>query len=132
MEPTPLESVPLFEGLSAEELSDCAAPFEMMEVLSDHNISREGDHAYTFFIVLDGEVDVHRGFEKIATLGHGEFFGEMGVAAEVERNAHVTTRTRTSLAKLMTWDFKEMVRKHPIIGERVDAVIAERSTSLQE
>lgn len=132
MEPTRLESVPLFEGLTAEELADCAAPFETMEVLSDHNISREGDHAYTLFIVLEGEVDVHRDFQKVATLGPGEFFGEMGVTTDAERNAHVTTRTRTSLAKLMAWDYKEMVRKHPIIGERVDSVIAERTASPEE
>lgn len=132
MEPTRLESVPLFEGLTAEELNDCAAPFEEMEVLPDHNMSREGDHAYTFFIVLDGEVDVHREFQKVATLGPGEFFGEMGVKADAPRNAHVTTRSRTTLAKLMTWDYREMVRKHPIIGERVDAVIAERSASSDE
>ena len=132
MEPARLESVPLFEGLTVEELTDCAAPFEVMEVLSDHNISREGDHAYTFFIVLEGEVDVHREFQKVATLGPGEFFGEMGVTTDTDRNAHVTTRTRTSLAKLMTWDYKEMIRKHPIIGERVDAVIAERSGPPEE
>lgn len=132
MEPTRLASVPLFEGLTAQELADCAAPFEEVELLSDHNISREGDHAYTFFIVLDGSVDVHRDFQRVATLGPGEFFGEMGVATDDERNAHVTTRSRTDLAKLMAWDYKEMIRKYPVIGERIDAVIAARSSNTDD
>lgn len=127
MDSRALAGVSLFEGLSDDELEAVAAPFQEIEVLSDHNVAREGDDAYAFFIVLDGELDVHRDFEVIGALHPGDFFGEMGVASKGKRSAHVASRGRVKLAKLMIWDYEKMVAAHPIIQQRIDAVAAERA-----
>ena len=73
----------------ADELAACAAPFQEIVVLSDHNVAREGDAAYAFFIVLDGELDVHHDFQLIRTLRPGDFFGEIGLETSGTRSAHV-------------------------------------------
>ncbi len=127
MEPENFENVPLFDGFSPEDLRRCAERFHEIKMLSDHNIAREGDDSYSFFIVLEGELQVHHKFEHIATLGPGDFFGEMGVQTGHKRNAHVATRSRARLAKLMTWDYSALIEEYPIIGERVAAVIASRT-----
>ena len=127
MEPERLSSFILFEGLTADELAACAAPFQEIVVLSDHNVAREGDAAYAFFIVLDGELDVHHNFQRIRTLRPGDIFGEIGLETSGERSAHVAARGRVTLAKLMAWDYRAMVDQHPLIRDRIAAVIAERS-----
>jgi CRP-like cAMP-binding protein len=127
MEPERLSSFTLFDGLSADELAACAAPFQEIVVLSDHNVAREGDAAYAFFIVLEGELDVHHDFQRIRTLGPGDFFGEIGLETSGTRSAHVAARGRVKLAKLMAWDYRAMVERHPMIRDRIAAVIAERS-----
>lgn len=127
MEPERLSSFTLFEGLTADELAACAAPFEEVVVLSDHNVAREGDAAYAFFVVLDGELDVHHNFQRIRTLRPGDIFGEIGLETSGARSAHVAARGRVTLAKLMAWDYRAMVDQHPLIRDRIAAVIAERS-----
>ena len=122
-----LSSCALFEGLTEDQIVACTARFQEVEVLSDHNIAREGDDAYAFFIVLAGEVDVHHEFRRVATLRPGDFFGEMGLETSGKRNAHVASRGRVKLAKLMAWDYKTMVEEHPVVHDRIAAIIAERS-----
>ena len=127
MEPNRLDGVGLFSGLSEDELASCAARFQEIEVLSDHNVAREGDDAYAFFVVLDGTLDVHLDFETVATLGPGDFFGELGLERNSTRMAHVATRGRVKLAKMMVWDYRQMVADYPLVHQRITAVAAERS-----
>jgi CRP/FNR family cyclic AMP-dependent transcriptional regulator len=127
MEPHQLSSFALFEGLDDDELAECASTFQEVEILSDHNVAREGDDAYAFFIVLDGEVDVHHGFQRITTLRPGDFFGEIALESTGKRTAHVATRGRVRLAKQMAWDYAAMVRRHPVVHDRITAEAAARS-----
>lgn len=76
--------------------------------------------------MLDGEVDVHRDFEHIASLGGGEFFGETALVKGEKRNARVTAKTRCRLACMMGWDFKEMTEQLPTVAARIDAVVHAR------
>ena len=127
MDSQPLSGFPLLVGLSDEQLSGCAAGFREIEVLSDHNLAREGGDAYAFFIVLEGQLDVHVNFEVLGTLHRGDFFGEIGLESDGKRTAHVASRGRVRLAKMMAWDYQKMVEQHPVLRERIAAVAAERS-----
>jgi CRP-like cAMP-binding protein len=127
MEPSRLSGFALFEGLSEDELASCAARFQEVEVLSDHNVAREGDDAYAFFLVLAGELDVHVDFNRIATLKPGDFFGEVGLELDTKRSAHVAARGKVKLAKMMIWDYKQMVQELPLVHDRIAVVAAERS-----
>ena len=90
-------------------------------------LAREGEFAYKFFVVLEGEVEIQREFEHIATLGPGEFFGEMGVIEGGRRNARVLATTRCKLAWMMIWDFDNMTKDHPEIAARIQAAVEGRS-----
>jgi CRP-like cAMP-binding protein len=127
MEPERLSSFALFEGLTDDEMARCASTFQEVDLLSDHNVAREGDDAYAFFVVLDGELDVHHDFTRVATLRPGDFFGEVGLESTGKRTAHVASRGRVRLAKQMAWDYTEMIRAHPLVHERIAAAIAARS-----
>ena len=128
MEPSQLSNLALFEGLNDDQLASCAARFQEVSVLSDHNVAREGDDSYAFFLVLDGELDVHVDFQTVATLRPGDFFGEIGLELDAKRMAHVAARGRVKLAKMMVWDYRQMVAEYPVVHERIAAVAAERST----
>ena len=122
-----LRSSPLFEGLSDEALERCSQLFQEAEILKGSSLAKEGDFAYKFFLVLDGEVDVLHDFEVIARLGPGDFVGEVGVAAGGRRNARVTANTRCDVAWMMAWDFQTMTEEFPEVAARIEAAIADRS-----
>lgn len=117
----------LFEGLSDNELTQCAEKFRIDEVLAGSTLTREGDYSYRFFMVLDGQVDVLRDFTTIATLGPGEYFGEMGVATDEPRNARVVATERSHVASMIGWDFRTMCEAIPLLGERIQLVIDART-----
>lgn len=127
MEPHQLSDIALFEGLDEAQLASCAARFQEIDVLSDHNVAREGDDAYAFLLVLDGALDVHVDFDHVATLGAGDFFGEIGLELDTKRMAHVASRGRVKLARMMVWDYNEMIAEHPVVHDRIAAVAAARS-----
>lgn len=127
MDAIDLGSLALFEGLSEEEVGRCADRFQQREFLAGSSLASQGDFAYKFFIVLDGDVEVHRDFEFVARLGPGDFFGEAGLVSGERRNARVTAKTRTVLAWVMGWDFTEMTNEFPPVAERIQTVIAERA-----
>ncbi len=132
MDASRLRPSPLFAPLSDDELERVATLFQETEILAGSGLAREGDFAYKFFVVLDGEVDVMRGFEPVAKLGPGDFFGEMGVMTDERRNARVQARTRCDLAWMMAWDFKTMADQHPSVAEILEETIAERMASLPQ
>ena len=126
MDTSMLRTLPLFEGLSDDELERCAALLQEQEVVGGSSLASEGDFSYKFFVVIEGEVDVHQDFELVARLGPGDVFGERGLVMGERRNARVTAHSRSVLASMMTWDFKTMTEEIPLVAERIEAVIAAR------
>ncbi len=132
MDASTIRELPLFDGLPDEVAEHCAARFEELELLAGTGLAREGDFAYKFFVVLDGEVEVQRDFQHVATLGPGDFFGEMGVLAGGRRNARVVATTRCRVGWMTGWAFDAMLREHPEVALRIQAVVTERMSAVPD
>ena len=130
MEANTLRAIPIFEGLSEDDLDRCAKRFQETEILQGSGLTREDDFAYKFFVVIEGEVEVLRDFDSVAMLGPGDFFGEMGLISGERRNARVVAHTRCQLAWMMGWDFSEMTEELPAVAARIEETVAERMASI--
>lgn len=122
-----LADVPLFADLSDDDLRKVASRFQEREMLAGTTLAQEGDFSYKFFVVLDGEVEIQRDFQHLATLGPGAYFGEVGVITGERRNARVLAASRCHVAWMMTWDFEEMTKEFPQLAARLESTAAERS-----
>jgi MFS family permease len=123
---TLLASVDLFSKLPAHALEGLADRMKRIEVPSGNVVVREGDAGDRFYVIEDGEVEVTVGGRPVATLGTGNYFGEVALLREVPRTATVTTRTPTSLLELERADFLEEVVGHPVIRKAAKPTIEER------
>jgi CRP/FNR family transcriptional regulator, cyclic AMP receptor protein len=121
-----LKSIPLFEGVSDEELSQIAPFAQEIRVEAGRELVREGDFSYEFMAIEEGQAEVSRGGEHVADLGPGDFFGEMGLLEKTLRNATVTARTDMQLMTLTGWDLKRIERTTPEAVERVRTVLESR------
>jgi CRP-like cAMP-binding protein len=126
MDASQLRKSTLFDGLSAAELERCAGWFEQTVLTAGARLVDEGDYAYKFFVILDGELEVRHDFENVRRLGPGDFFGEMGLLSGSRRSAKVIALTRSTVAGTMTWDFRIMLAEFPLIATRLEAVAARR------
>jgi len=125
-----LASVPIFARCSPEELESIAANLERVEVERDAVIFREGDSAEDMFVIARGQVrivsDVETEKVVLAHLGPGDFFGEMALLSGGERSAGAIATTDTTLLRLASGRFRELLTAQPAINEEVDKVLAER------
>ena len=122
-----LANVPLFQGMSDEELQDCAKLFEQTRVLMGDVLTAKDDFGYSLCIVLEGQVKVDVDGEMVAELGAGEHFGEVALVTGAKRNATVTAMETCQLAKIMIWNFDELTEKSPNLAARLKAVAEERA-----
>ena len=126
MEASDLVAFDLFSGLTPDQLDSCAALFNEQRVLMGEKLTTEDDFSYSLFLVLDGGVKVSVDGEQVATLGTGDYFGEVGLVRGERRNAEVTATETCRVAKLMTWDFEKLTESHPVLAQRLEAKAAER------
>jgi len=63
-------------------------------------IISEGEFEDSFYIILSGSVEVHKGDNRVGTLHAGDCFGEMGYLAKAKRTATIIAVAKVSLLKV--------------------------------
>ena len=95
-------------------------------------IFHEGELARNFYTILEGSVQVihqDQGQETLlATLGRGEFFGEMALLQGVRRTASIRALTPTDLLVMGGSDFQALATKTTYFGETLTEVIRQRQS----
>ncbi len=127
VDPARVRDLPLFSGLAEAELVHLAAYAEFKTSDPGDVFIREGASGYTFFVILEGTVDVDRDGKFLETLGPGDFFGEMAILGSGRRNATVTASTRVELLVLFGTVFRTMESDHPDLAELIRQKVAERA-----
>jgi CRP-like cAMP-binding protein len=94
-------------------------------------IIAEGDAADRFYVIEEGEVAVSRqsseGDEiELATLGPGQFFGEVGLLAETRRTATVRAIDDVKLLGLSWQEFKATLEESDSTERGFSEIVQER------
>ena len=126
MDAARLKSIPLFSSFSDEEVSSIAAFADEESVAEGERLVREGDFSYEFIAIEEGTADVLRGDERVAELGPGDFFGEIGVLERALRTASVVASSPMRVITLTGWDLKRMESTMPDAVEQIRRTIEER------
>ena len=126
MDTNRLKSLPLFEGVSDEDLEKIAPFVSEVSVSEGKHLVEEGDYAYEFMAIEEGTAEVMRGDQKLAELGPGDFFGEMGLIDSERRNATVVAKTGLRLITLDQWDMKRLEKAIPSAATRIRETVEKR------
>ena len=122
-----LRRAPLFENLSKDELERLAKETEDLEVEPGKVLCREGETAQEFFVIIDGEVEVTQGGERIRTLSDGDFFGEIALLEDIPRTATVRATTHLRFFVLTRQTFWTMVDSMPDVDRKILRALAKRA-----
>jgi CRP/FNR family transcriptional regulator, cyclic AMP receptor protein len=125
-----LKRAPLFEGLSRKELVQLARLSDDLEVPSGRVLCKEGDRGREFFVLVEGKVDVARKGRRVATLGPGDFVGEISLLEQTPRTATVTANTPLRFFVLTARDFRRVVDENPSVERKVLRALARRVLEL--
>ncbi len=107
--PTLLERHPLLANLNGEQLERLARAGEIESYNPGETIVVEGSLGDALFLILSGQVAVHRGPQTFATLSGGEFFGEMSLVEPAPRSANVSAMSATFLFRLPHDALRELI-----------------------
>jgi CRP-like cAMP-binding protein len=122
-----LKAIPLFENLGEQDLQTIATFANETSVSEGEVLVREGDFSYELLAIEEGSAEVRKGADTVATLGPGDFFGEIGWLRNELRNATIVATSPMRLVTLTTWELRRM-RKMPGVMEKIEEVIASRSS----
>lgn len=131
-----LRHVALFSSLSDAELERLVAHLVSAPFVAGATLTRQGAVAHWLYIIVSGEADVwYEGpagaRTRLATLGTGDVFGEMGMMTGEPRRATVTARSDVECYRLDKEGFETVIRARPDIAEAISMVLAERRVQLE-
>jgi CRP-like cAMP-binding protein len=121
-----LKGLPLFANVDDADIASIAPFVKEVSVSEGAQLVREGDYSYELIAIEEGTADVMRGDEKVASLGPGDYFGEMGVVEGEKRTATVVATSPMRLISLTSWEIRRMQKSMPQAVEAVRKTIEER------
>lgn len=121
-----LSKIPLFYGLTDEELESVLTICKPDTFKDDDIIFSENDPSHSMYIILSGEVDI-TSFKAglIYTLKSCDIFGEIGLITQKTRSAHAVAQSNCKLLRIDHTDFNFLLGKHP----RISAVLMKNISS---
>jgi len=113
-----LKRVPLFSGMPTRDLVQVAGIAGEVLCEPEERIITEGEQGNAMFLIVEGEVSIHRGDQRLATLRAQDCFGEMSILDNEPRSASATALTDCLLLKVDQDPF------HAILDQNADVALA--------
>lgn len=118
--PELLSTVPLFADLPKQHLRRVAAACSRAEYSPGFVILQEGEGgASQMLIIVDGTARIVRKGKRVATVGPGDFVGEMSLIDGYPRSASVVAETAVEALTLSSAAFKRLVAEVPAFAWRL-------------
>jgi len=127
-----LAAAPLLAAVSADGLERIADRTIEVSFTPGHVIARQGEVGTGFFMIVSGGAKIVRDGKTIATLGPGDFFGELSVLDGRPRVAQVIAEGETTCLALATWDLEAVINEQPSVGLALLRGLAGRLRTLTE
>jgi CRP/FNR family cyclic AMP-dependent transcriptional regulator len=121
-----MAKVPLFARCSKRDLARIAQLADEVDLAAGKVLTQEGTRGREFFVVLEGSAEVSKEKQHLATLGTGDFFGEIALVTDRARTATVTATEPMRALVITDRAFRELLRNSPDIQGKVLAAVADR------
>ena len=125
-----LARIPLFSDLNKRQLRKLAGGFREVTAGTGTTLVREAENSGVgFFVIVAGTAAVSVGGKTVATIGPGDYFGELAMITKEARTATVTAETPLRCLSIRFWDFRNFVKENPDVSwkllEHLAGVLAE-------
>ena len=121
-----LREVPLFSALSKRELARVDQASDELDVTAGRELVIQGRTGHEFFLILSGQAKVRRDDREVATLGPGQYFGELALFDRGPRTATVVADTDMKVVLLGQREFAGLLDTVPGMAAKLLAAVAKR------
>jgi CRP-like cAMP-binding protein len=121
-----IQKVPLFADLDRKELTDLAGWFKERTFSEGEEVVSEGRGGIGFFVIEEGQAGVSVHGDERASLGPGDYFGEVALIDEGARSATITAKSNLRTYGLTSWEFRPLVESNASIAWKLLQTMAKR------
>ena len=121
-----LSKIWLFSTSSAKDLRTIRKALEEVTVPPGRLLTEQGTIGREFFLIVSGQASVKRNNRKVATLGPGQYFGELALLDRRPRSASVTSDTDMTLLVLGQRQFNGVLDSVPPLSRKLLSAMATR------
>ncbi len=121
-----LRRVELFAGMDRRQAEQIARLLKERRFAKGETVIMEGSGGAAFFIIDSGEATVSSKGVDLATLGPGDYFGEVALIDGGPRSATVTAATDLVCYGLTFWEFRPLVERNGTIGWKLLQALAKQ------
>jgi CRP/FNR family transcriptional regulator, cyclic AMP receptor protein len=119
-----LKDVPIFEELNRREIQSIARIAYHRSYAEGEVIVHEGEAAAGMYIIVGGEVNVTKQSEdgtiiRLATLGDGAFFGDVGLLDDSPRTATVTATRDSQMVSFFRPELLGLIDSEPKLASKI-------------
>ncbi len=125
-----LQEVEILQSVSTEYLGHIAVITEEIEFQGGDIIYREGEPANAMYVVINGEVRIHRGDREVLIAKPKSVFGVWALFEEEERVVTATCLTDSRILCLEQNDFHDLLADHSEITRSVLGGMAKKLRGL--
>lgn len=113
-------------SLTDSEINQVATAGRVVHLPAGWGVIWEKTPADAAYFILEGDVSIQRNHEEIATLGAGDFIGEVAIVNNQLRSASVVAKTKVTLLNFSAEIARDLAAKIPAIGDSIRATAAQR------
>jgi len=125
-DPLLLKRATLFSGLTEQQASRLVDAGEVTEHAAGDALAEEGTIGHRFRLILEGAAEVERRGARIASVGPGEFIGEVALLGGGTATATVRCTERTVCLTIWRDAFWQVLEAEPAIALRILEVVCRR------
>lgn len=127
-----LSRVPLFARCDKNELKAISRRVTELRFDPGRQFIRENAPGAEFFVIVSGKAKVTRGDAEVASLGSGDFFGEMALLENEPRTATVTVEEPMDALVIDPREFRSLLEEAPELTFKLMAGMARRIRELDQ
>jgi CRP/FNR family transcriptional regulator, cyclic AMP receptor protein len=116
----------LFAALTADQVRPFAEAARETEHGAGETLTEEGSYGHRFHLLLEGSAVVERGGREVATIGPGDFVGEIGLLGGGPSTATVRCTSPARALTLRREEFWAVLEAEPRIALRILEVVCRR------
>jgi CRP-like cAMP-binding protein len=121
-----LSKIWLFAPCSTRDLRKVRQSLDEITAEAGEVLCEEGTTGHEFFLIVSGTAAVRRKGRKIATLGPGQYFGELALLDRQPRSATVVAETDMALLVLEQRHFLGLLDTLPSLSRKLLGAMAAR------
>ncbi|MEP7108219.1 MAG: cyclic nucleotide-binding domain-containing protein [Ferruginibacter sp.] len=127
-----LKSLSIFKDTPETTLAELAPLMKEEEIEQGTVIFKENEPGDCMYVILSGEIQIHKGKITLAILHEKEVFGELSLLDAETRSATATAQTDCVLYKIDQEPFYELIDTRPEVARGFIKILCNRLRQLNE